>query len=78
MKTQDRLLCRSMDWAEVRQFIAAKPQFAAEAMGLDSCVLRDILDRKTAHLSRSLLREMCVWVDGYENGKCVNEGEKPR
>lgn len=67
--TTERLLVEPLDWADVRQFVARRSWFIADAMGISEDVIRKIRDDDIADLSGSLLRELSVWIDGYKHGK---------
>jgi hypothetical protein len=60
-----RILCRPMDWADIRSFLIKRKPWIANAIGITDDDMHKICERDTIGLPNTLMRECSVWIDGY-------------
>ena len=71
-----RVLCKSLDWDEIRSFFVRRSFMRGNE--IDEETYDAICDRCYGALSGQLARELSVYIDGYLHGKGTSVGRNRR
>jgi hypothetical protein len=72
-KSEDRLCCKTKDWAEVRLFLVIRGHDVADAMGISEETLEKICRNDIGDLSGQFLRECSLWIAGYKHTQLMKD-----